>query len=70
MDLPMAGIAKSDEVFFHIASQQASWLLMMDLKILGRPAPLASPAIALEHLLAKPLIRIPIQSKARLPWNL
>jgi len=66
----MAGMAKSDEIFFRIASQQASRLPMMNLEILGRSASLASPTVAFEYLSPKPLIRIPIQSKARLPWNL
>jgi hypothetical protein len=52
MDLPMAGTAKRDEVFFHIAPQKAPGLPMMDLEILGTSAFLASPAIAFEHLLA------------------
>jgi len=33
VNLPMAGMAKSDEVFFHITSQKTSWLPMMDLEI-------------------------------------
>jgi hypothetical protein len=37
----MAGTAKSDEVFFHIASQKASRLPMMDLELIGNPASLA-----------------------------
>jgi hypothetical protein len=65
MDLPMAGTAKGDEVFFHIASQNAAWLNMMELEILGGSTFLASPAIALEHLLAKPLVRIRVQSNPR-----
>lgn len=65
MDLPMAGTAKCDEVFFHIASEKASRLPMMDLEIFGTSAPLAAPAIACEHLPAKPLVRIPVQSNPR-----
>jgi hypothetical protein len=65
MDLPMAGTAKSDEVFFHITSQMASRLPMMDLEIFRTSASLAPPAIACEHLLAKPLVRILVQSN---PW--
>jgi len=66
MDLPMAGTAKGDEVFFHIASQKAARLNMMELEILGAPAPLASPAITFEHLLAKLLVRTQFQSNFRL----
>ena len=49
MDLPMAWTAKGDEVFFHITSQMAARLNVMDLKIFGTSASLASPAIALEN---------------------
>jgi hypothetical protein len=42
---------------------------MMGLQILGAPALLASPAIALEYLLAKLAIRIPLQAKARMFWD-
>ena len=54
MDFSMASTAKRNEIFFHIASQMASRLHMMNLEIFGTSASLASPAIALEHLLAKP----------------
>ena len=63
MDFSMADTAKGYEIFFHIPSQQASRLHMMDLQILGTSASLASPAIALEHLPAKHLIRIPGQAR-------
>jgi len=66
MDFSMAPTAKGDEIFFHIASQKASRLNVMDLEIFGTTASLASPAIALEHLLAKRVIRIPVQAKSRL----
>ena len=69
MDLPMASTAKSDEIFFHIASQKASRLNMMDLKICRTPASLASPAIALEYLLAKRVIGIPVQAQPGLSWD-
>ena len=60
MDLPMAWTANGDEVFFHVTSQLAARLYVMDLEIFGIAAALASPAIALEYLLAKPLIRVPV----------
>jgi hypothetical protein len=63
MDLPMADTAKGDEIFFHIASQKASRLHVMDMEIFGNPTSLASPAIALEYLLAKLLIGIPVQAQ-------
>ena len=65
----MAGTTKRDEIFFHIRSQKAARLHMMNLKILGTSASLASPAIALEYLLAKTVIGIPVQAKSRLSWN-
>jgi hypothetical protein len=60
MELPMAGTAKGDEILFHIPSQLASRLHMMNLKFFGSSALLASPTVALEHLLTEPLIGIPI----------
>jgi len=66
MDLPMAGNAKSDEILVHIASQKTPRLNMMDLEIFGRSASLASPAIPLEHPLAKAPIGVGVQSKPRL----
>jgi hypothetical protein len=58
MDFPMASTTKGDEVFFHVTSQLASLLFVMDLQILGTAALLAAPAIALKHSLAKCLIGI------------
>jgi hypothetical protein len=55
MDFSMTHTAKSYEIFFHIASQTTSLLDVMDLEILRTSASLASPAIAVEYLLAKPL---------------
>ena len=66
MDFSMAYAAKGDEIFFHIASQMAARLHVMDLEIFGTSASLASPAIALEHLLAKRPIGIPVQAKPRI----
>jgi len=60
MDPPMAWTAKGDEVFFHIPSQLAARAHMMNLQIFGIAAALASPTVALEYLLAKPPIRVPV----------
>ena len=60
MDFSMTYTAKSYEIFFHIASQMTSLLDVMDLEIFRTSASLASPAIAVEYLLAKPLIGIPV----------
>jgi len=43
VDLPMAGTAKSDQVFFHIATQMALQAQMMDLEISGTSVSLAAP---------------------------
>jgi hypothetical protein len=63
MDFSMAYAAKGDEIFFHIASQKASRLDMMDLETLGTSASLAPPTIALEYSLAQALIGVPVQAK-------
>jgi hypothetical protein len=47
MGFPMARTAKGGQILFHIASQQAARLHMMNLQILGTSALLASPAITL-----------------------
>jgi hypothetical protein len=47
MDLPMAHAANGDEIFFHIPSQKAARLHMMNLQIFGASASLAAPAISL-----------------------
>ena len=66
MDVPMAYAAKRDEIFCHIPSQLAAGLHMMNLQIFGASASLASPTIALEHLLAEHSISVPIQAKSGL----
>jgi hypothetical protein len=66
MDFSMAQTTKCNEIFFHIASQMASRLNVMDLEIFGPSASLASPAVALKHLLAKPLIGTSVQAKPEL----
>jgi hypothetical protein len=60
MDFSMTHTAKSYEIFFHIASQTTSLLDVMDLEIFRTSAPLASPPIALEHLLTGRAIGIPV----------
>ena len=59
MDFSTTHTAKSYEIFFHIASQTTSLLDTMDLESFRTSASLAAPAIAVEYLLAKPLIGIP-----------
>ena len=62
----MTYVAKGDEMFLHIATQNASRLNMMDLEILGSPASLTSPAVALKYLPAKLLIGILVQAEPAL----
>ena len=60
MNSPMACTTKRHEIFFHVASQLAARLNVMDLEIFGTSALLASPAITFEYPLAKLSIRIPL----------
>jgi hypothetical protein len=60
MDFSMADTAKGYEILFHIPSELAAPLHMMNLQICRTPASLASPAIALEYLPAKRSERVPI----------
>jgi hypothetical protein len=69
MDLLMACTAKCDEIFFHVASQLAARLNVMDLEIFGSSALLASPAITLEYPLAKFSIRIPLYATRGTFWE-
>jgi hypothetical protein len=66
MDFSMAGTAKRNEIFFYIASQDAPRLNVMDLEISATAASLASPAVALKHLAAKPAVGISVQAKPAL----
>ena len=59
----MAYTAEGDEIFFHIAPQQAVRLHVMDLESSRTSTSLASPAITLEHLLPEPPIGIPVQAQ-------
>ena len=45
MNFSMAYAAKGDEIFFHIPSELAALLYMMNLQFCRTPAILASPAI-------------------------
>ena len=69
MDFSVAKATKGDEISFQVTSQLASWLHVMDLQILGAAASLTSPAVALEHLLAKRMIGIRGQAKPGSPWD-
>jgi hypothetical protein len=66
MDLPMAHTANGNEIFFHIPSQKAARLHVMNLEIFGASASLAAPAIAFEFLLTEAPISIMVQAKPRM----
>jgi hypothetical protein len=69
MDFSMAPTAQGEEIFFHIPSQQASQLNVMDLEVFGSSASLASPTIALENPLTKSPVGIPVQAKPGFSWD-
>jgi hypothetical protein len=69
MGFPMARTAKGNENLSHIPSQLAARSHMMNPKFLGTSASLASPTIALEHLLAEPPIGIPAQPESPSSWD-
>jgi hypothetical protein len=56
MDPAMAAAAQSDQILVSIVSSQASWSRVVDFKKFGCTALLTSPAIPLEH----PMAKIPI----------
>jgi hypothetical protein len=66
MDFSMTHTAKGDEIFFHIPSQKAARLHVMNLQIFGGSASLAAPAIAFEYLLAEAPISVVVQAKPRM----
>jgi hypothetical protein len=66
MDLPMAHTAKGDEIFFHIPSQKAARLNMMNLQIFGTSASLAPPPISSEDLKPETPISTFVQAKLRM----
>jgi len=62
----MAYTANGDEIFFHIPSQQAARLHVMNLELFGASAQLAAPAIALQHLHPETPVSILVQAKPRM----
>jgi len=49
VDLTMAISAQRDQIFVFVITQPASEANVMDLKTIGTPARLASPAVTLQH---------------------
>lgn len=69
MSLSVAPYTESDQVFCSVSTERASKADMVNLKIARIPASLASPAVAFQHPLAKPPIRVRVQSKPGLSWD-
>ena len=63
--LPMAGVAKGDQVQLRVGPAVTAKLLMMDFQIRHRAAGLAAPGVASKHLLAKVLVGFGFEPR---PW--
>jgi hypothetical protein len=68
MDVAVAISAERDQIFVFVITQPASEANVMDLKTIGTPARLASPAVTLQHFDTEFAIRNWIQPKSRPPW--
>jgi hypothetical protein len=60
--------AERDQIFVFVITQPASEANVMDLKTIGTPARLASPAVTLQHFDAEFAIRIWTQPNSRSRW--
>ena len=69
MDVIVAISAERDQIFAFVITQPASEANVMDLKTIGTPARLASPAITLQHFDTEFAITIWVQLKSRSPWS-
>jgi hypothetical protein len=58
MDVTVAISAERDQIFVCIVTEPASRAEVVDLKIIGAPAILASPPVTLQHFGAEFAIRI------------
>ena len=65
MHLFVAFGAECDQVLFHIATRLAAELEVVDLQILHATADLASPAVALQHLLMQVAIACGVEFESR-----
>ena len=65
MDVIVAISAERDQIFAFVITQPASEANVMDLKTIGTPARLASPAVTIQHFDAEFAIRIWLQPKFR-----
>jgi hypothetical protein len=69
MHILVACGTERDQVLLGVISGLAAMLLMMNLKVRGCAAGLASPAIPLQHCSTKLLVRFRIQPQAWLLWS-
>jgi hypothetical protein len=58
MDVTVAISAERDQIFVFVITQPASEANVMDLKTIGTPARLASPAVTFQHFDTEFAIRI------------
>ena len=65
MDVTVAISAERDQILVCVVTQPASRANVVDLKTIGTPAVLASPAVTFQHFDAEFAIRIRIQPKPR-----
>jgi len=64
MDFLMARRTEGDQIPCRVITQSASWLNVVDLKILHAPARLATPAVSLQNFTAKLAISFRIKPQA------
>ncbi len=65
MHLFVAFGAQRDQVLFLVAARLASEFDVVHLQVLHTPADLASPAVALQHLVVQVTIALRIESESR-----
>ena len=65
VDVAMAISAEGDQIFICVVTQPASRVDVVDLKTMGSPAVLASPAVTFQHCDAEFAVRIWLQPKSR-----
>ena len=69
MDVTVAIGAGRDQIFVFVITQPASEANVMDLKTIGTPARLVSPAVALQDFGVEFAIGIWVQPKPWSPWS-
>jgi len=69
VDVVVAVSAERDQIFICVVTQPASRVDVVDLKTIGSPAILASPAVALQDFGVEFVIGIWVQPKPWSPWS-